>query len=248
MPLLATLAALTLNTTAPADEEVRIAPGDARFRPLEIGAYVAQYTSASSATGAFSLFVHSVDDGAGISLIDMIPMRDNVIVAQRRIDARMHAVDFSAGPYFAWGAEYVVSQMDGAAFDWTRVPIGGGEAVRLTGELGTTGIVSDMFSPTLAALLPMPPQTRFALPTAQPRPGGALSVAWTSYLVLRKERLDTPSGAECDCWVIEKINADGGVTHLWVDRAAPFIFKRHRDVGGPRELVSELLNFESMQR
>ena len=221
-----------------------IRPGDKRFKPMRFEPYEARYTSRSSITGSFTLMARTVDGGQAISLVDLIPMKDVVIVAQRQIDARTQALQFEAGPLFSWGEEYVVRQMAESAYDWTRIPIGGGDPIRVTGEFATTSVVSDLFSPSLAALLPMEVGEVFQLPVAVPRKGGTVDGWWEEYRVLRVELLETPSGETCECVVLEKPAPGGGTTLLWLADKPPFVFRRSFDVGGRREFVSELLRFQ----
>ena len=229
-----------------AQDALTILPGDARFRTPEFGDYEAVYTSASSKSGGFTLQARLADRGRRLSLVDIIPMKEDVIVAQRGIDLRTQRVEFSAGPYFAWGEEFVVAQAGGHSYDWARVPIGGGEPKRSSGEVAHDGYVTDLFSPTLAALMPMEAGTRFRLPIAYPRKGEFVSVEFDEYEVLRRERLDLPSGIGCDCWVIEKKAWSGATSRIWVAREAPFVFRRHRDVGGRRDFVSDVLAFHQL--
>ena len=225
---------------------VKIAPGDDRIRLLEFAPFEAHYTSRSSTTGAFVIRVRSIDEGQAISLIDINPMADNVIVAQRRINARTLALEFATGPLFSWGSEYVVQQMSPAGYDWVRVPIGGGEPMRTSGEFRYSGVTSDMFSPTLAALMPLSEGERIALPVAVPRKDGSVSDWWEDYRVLRQQTLQTPAGLSCECWVLEKAAPGGGTTHLWISDKPPFVFKRSFDQGGAREFVSELLQYRTI--
>lgn len=240
---------LTLNASAlcaateqPGDSPT-LRPGDKRLKPIAFEPYEAKYTSRSSTTGSFTLLARMVDRGSAISLIDMIPMKDVVIVAQRQVDAKTQAVQFEAGPLFSWGEEYVVRQMDAPGYDWTRIPIGGGAPVRSAGEFSTASVVSDMFSPTLAALWPFEVGETFQLPTAVPRKGGTVDSWWEEYRVLRAETLQTPSGETCACMVLEKQAPGGGVTHLWVANKPPYVFRRNFDAGGRREFVSDLVEF-----
>ncbi|PHR57604.1 MAG: hypothetical protein COA47_11530 [Robiginitomaculum sp.] len=129
------------------------------------------------------------------------------------------------------------------SYDWVRTPIGGGDPIRITGELANKGSVDIMFSPTLASLMPMEIGAKFKLPQAYPRKGGRVSSEFDEYTVLRKEHLELDSGVSCDCWVIESKTWGGTVSHFWVSREAPFVYRRHRDVGGRRDFVSNVTSY-----
>lgn len=237
--------------SADSDGIVTILPGDARFKTPGFDDYEALYTSSSSKSGAFTLQVRRTGDGKSINMIDIIPMQESVIVAQRNIDFQTHRVESGAGPNFAWGGEYIVRNFGDKDYDWTRVPLRGGEPKRMMGEFQNGGAVSEMFSPTLASLMPMEVGTKFRMPAAYPRKGEFVSSELDEYQVLRKERLDLPSGLSCDCWVIEKKlwgNHYESKEMIWVSREAPFVFRRHRDVGGKRDFVSDLLAFRPLAR
>ena len=239
--------AVTCLAAEPDVGEVRkIHVGSNAFHSVDFTPYEAQYTSRSSVTGAFTLKARMIDEGKAISLIDIIPTPDNVIVAQRRLHSASHALEFSAGPLFSWGAEFVIQQMGSGTYDWSRIPIGGGAPIRSAGQL-PAGVTSDLFSPTLGSLMPQTVGEEFALPVAVPRTDGSVSVWWEVYKVVAKERLDTPSGESCECWLIEKSAPGGGTTVLWVDAKPPFVFKRVFDRGGDREFVSDLLAFEAAE-
>ena len=225
-----------------------ILPGDARFNTPAFDDYQAVYTSSSSKTGGFTLQVRTSGDGRKLSMIDIIPMQEYVIVAQRQIDLRTHRAEFGAGPFFAWGEEFIVSSSDGENYDWTRLPIGPGEPKQMTGEIAHQGYVSEMFSPTLASLMPMDVGAVFKVPEAYPRKGEFVSSELSEFEVLRKEQLETPSGLRCDCWVIEKRSWNGMTEQIWVAREAPFVFRRIRDIGGRREFASDLLDFQTLKK
>ena len=104
----------------------------------------------------------------------------------------------------------------------------------IAGDLG--------FSPAFAALLPAPIGTRFSLPVAQPRPDGSVDAVTVILEVVGKESLELDSGLACDCWVLEQTDQAGSVTRYWVSRDAPFVFRRHRDIGGPRDTVTAALS------
>ncbi|MCG8436389.1 MAG: hypothetical protein MJA83_20420, partial [Gammaproteobacteria bacterium] len=187
---------------AAADNDVlTILPGDKRFKTPEFDDYQATYTSAFSKTGAFTLQARKTGDGKKLTLIDIIPGKESVIVAQRQIDIKTQRLEFSAGPYFAWGAEFVVKQYQPEEYAWSRVAIGDGETKRTAGEFQNKGSISEMFSPLLASLMPMEPGTKFRLPEAYPRKGEFVSSEFDEYEVLRKERLNLGPGLDCECWV-----------------------------------------------
>lgn len=231
-----------------ADDAPTILPGAAAFSVPTFTDYEARYTSSSSKTGEFTLHVRLSGDGRKMSLIDMIPMENSVIVAQRQIDLTSQRLEFSAGPYFAWGAEFIVSQSDGKTYDWARVPVGGGVPKRAEGAISHQGYVSEMFSPLLASLMPMDEGAQFRLPASYARQGEFVSSELDAYTVLRRERLNTPAGPSCNCWLIEKQNWSGSTERIWVDRKAPFVFRRHRDVGGRRDFVSELTAYRVLEK
>ena len=47
---------------------------------------------------------------------------------------------------------------------------------------------------------------------------------------------------------IEKRGWDGSIEHIWVDRQAPYVFKRVRNPGSEREMTSDLLSFQVLER
>ncbi|MCG8434100.1 MAG: hypothetical protein MJA83_08730, partial [Gammaproteobacteria bacterium] len=76
-----------------------------------------------------------------------------------------------------------------------------------------------------------------------------VSSEFDEYEVLSKERLNLGPGLDCECWVIQKKRwGDGSIEQIWVARKAPFVFRRHRDVGGRRDFVSDLLDFRNLAR
>ncbi|MEO9469742.1 hypothetical protein [Parasphingorhabdus sp.] len=250
--ILATLSLSQISATAQtpdkSDDAVTIQPGDERFNTPAFDDYQAVYTSSSSKTGGFTLQVRKSGDGKKLAMIDIIPMPNYVIVAQRQIDLKTHRAEFGSGPFFAWGQEFVVSSSNGKNYSWTRTPIGPGAPKQMQGTIANGGYVSEMFSPTLASLMPMSVGTRFQLPEAYPRKGEFVSSEYDSYQVLRKENLSLPSGFSCDCWMIEKKTWNGMTEHIWVSRKAPFVFRRIRDVGGKREFQSDLLAFTQLKQ
>lgn len=230
------------------DTVMTILPGDKKFKTPDFENYEAIYNSAMGKNGWFSLQARKSGNGKTVFLTDTIPMKDNIIIAQRVINAKTHRAEFSAGPFFAWGKEYVIGQNSKNGYDWSRVPIGGGEPVRITGELANGGGVDVMFSPTLASLMPMDVGTAFKMPAIYPRKGEKVSSEFDDYKVLRTEKLELASGIACDCWVIEKTAwGDGSKTRYWVSRQAPFVFRRHRDVGGKRDFVSDVQSYKKMK-
>lgn len=239
------VAAAATGACASDNAPAQIRPGDARFDMPAFEDFEAQYTSSSSKTGAFTLQVRNVSEGAKIHIMDVIPMPDNVIVAFRSIDASSQQVEMSVGPYFAWGAEFMIQQATAEGYDLVRVPIGGGEPLRRIGETPLGGAVAHMFSPALAALMPMPVGARFQLADLEPRKDETMANVFADYEVVGREALALASGVRCECWVLET-NASGMRSRLWVARSAPFVFKWHRDIGGSRELVSEVLGFRPL--
>ena len=226
-------------------EPIDIKPGDERIDAPAFEDFEVKYGSSFSKTGAFTLQVRNVAGGAKTHIMDIIPGNDAVIVAFRMIDAKSQRIEFSAGPYFAWGQEYVVQQVSPEGYDLTRVPIGGGEPVRSTGALPNGGFIADTFSPTIAALMPMEVGAKFRLPLIEPRADQTMANVFADFEVVGKEKLDLESGVSCECWVIET-NASGMNSRLWVSREAPFFYRWHRDIGGKRDFVSEVLSFEPL--
>ncbi len=225
-----------------------ILPGSDQLSVPELFDYEARYTSSFSKTGEFTLHVRLTGDGQKLSLIDIIPGETMMIVSQRHIDVATQRIEFSGGPYFAWGAEYIVAQSDGRSYDWARVPLGGGAPKRTNGEIENHGYMSEMFSPLLASLMPLGVGESFGLPNSYARKGEFVSSEIDTYEVIARESLETPAGLSCNCWVIEKTPWSGGTERIWIDRQAPFVFKRHRDVGGPRSFVSELTNYRRLEK
>ncbi len=230
------------DTPADPDTVVAITPGDDRFDTPEFPDYSVDYNSRTSKTGLFTVQVRTTGDGNKISVVDIIPTDETVIVAQRQIDAETHNFDFTAGPYLAWGTEFVVGQNDASGYNWTRIPVGTNPPKHMTGTLTHNGSVSEMFSPTLASLMPMPVGTVFTLPEVYPRKDEFVSAELDQYTVLRTEMLTLESGLSCNCWVLEKKAWSGTIDHIWVSRTAPFEMRRIRDVGG-RDFQSDAQNF-----
>lgn len=241
MPIVVANIMLMAGVTNAQDDASAILPGDTRFDTPEFTDYEAKWSSASSKTGAFTL--KAIRTGQTLTLVDIIPTPQGTIVSQRSIDLATHRSQSSAGPYFAWGKEFVVAQNSDSSYHWTRVPLGGGKPEVVTGRLENGGAVSDMFSPTLAALMPMDVGSQFKLPALYPIQGGLVASEMDTYSVIRRERLDLAGGLSCQCWVLEKKAWSGSTELIWVSRDAPFVFRRIRDVGGKREFVSELLGY-----
>lgn len=219
------------------------------FDTPNFDAYEATYNSTSSITGEFTLQVRPVADEQAINLIDIIPTPSGTIVAQRNVDANTHRLQNSAGPYFAWGAEYITQNyLADKRYDWVRVPLVGGAPVHIEGELEYGAPVSVMFSPALAAVMPMTVDSTFSLPATVPIQAGHVESSLVNYKVLRRETLKTPSGIACECWVLEQQGQGDTVTHYWVDRKAPFVFRRHRAVGSEREFISDLQSYRKIAR
>lgn len=225
-----------------------ITPGSDEISLPPIEDYEARYTSSFSKTGEFTLQVRKTGDGKTLSLIDIIPGETMMIVSQRQIDLASFGMQFSAGPYFAWGPEYIVAQSNGKTYDWSRTPLGGGDPKRASGAIANGGYMTEMFSPLLASLMPRDVGARFKVPDSYARKGEFVSSELDDYRVMARERLDTPSGLSCHCWVIEKKTWGGSTEHIWVAREAPFVFKRQRDVGGPRSFVSDLTSYRLIEK
>ena len=244
---------ISINTSLSAQDQGQstaqeIVPGSTLFKVPELRDYEARYNSSFSKTGEFTLQVRVTGDGKKLSMIDIIPGEQVVIVAHRQIDVASQLEDFSAGPNFAWGPEFIVKQSNGKAYDWTRVSVGGGEPKRASGPVANNGSVSEMFSPLLATLMPMDIGNKFRLPAMYARKGEIASSEFDDYEVTGREVLETASGQRCECWVIDKKNWGGSLERIWVAREAPYVFKRHRDVGGQRSFVSELTGFRFLDK
>lgn len=231
-----------------ADNRENITPDSANVSIEVHHDYMAQYTSAFSPTGAFTLVARKSGDGQTLMLADIIPTPDNVIVSQRHLELPGMRLKFSAGPFLAWGFEFVVTAASSEAHSWTRVPIEGGAAKRFAGALSDGGTYSDMFSPFLAALMPRQAGDTFSAPAAYPRSDETVSVEMDTYEVLGREVLNLRSGLGCECWKIEKRSWSGSTEHIWVDQKAPYVFRRVRDPGGEREFTSDLLAFQILDR
>lgn len=209
----------------------------------EFDAYEVEYTSAF---GRFTHQVRPVGDSV-ISILNIIETPQGVIVDHRGLDAATMRQTYFYSPYFAWGQEYVVGHMSEAGYDWTRVPLGGGAPQRISGEWETGGVFDSLgFSPTLAALMPMESGESFSLTFGVPIADGQVRADPAVFVVVGREALQFPGGIACECWILEQQDPGGSVTRFWVDRHAPFIFRRHRDIGGPRDFVSDIIRFRAL--
>ncbi len=220
-----------------------ILPGDARLDPVDFSPYEVEYRS------AFGRFFNQVrqftlDSVDKISVVNLIASPSAVIVDHRIIDAHSMALEGFYSPYFAWGEEFLAARTDTSGYDWTRIPLRGGEPVRMTGVFEHRGMFDDLgFSPTYAALLPLPVGTIFYIPKMQPRRDGSVVTALVEHEVVGRETLSFGAGRSCECWVIEERAANGSISRLWVTREAPFFIKRHRDIGGRRDFISDIVSF-----
>lgn len=207
--------------------------------------YEAEYTS------AFGRFLHqawpySTDGRSKVGVINTITMPNGVIVDSRSFDRANLQIDYMTSPYFAWGEEYVVAFFQGTQYRWTRIPIGGGEPVVLRGTSEHGPFVDDLgFSPAFAGLLPLPVGTTFTMPVPSPQADGTVGGSLLEFEVVGSESLSLPGGHSCACTILEQTGPGESVTRFWVSREAPFVFRRHRDIGGPRDFVSDLLGFRS---
>lgn len=227
-------------------EPVDIKPGDARFNPPAFEDFEVRYGSSFSKNGAFTLQIRNVAGGAKTHIMDIIPGEQAVIVAFRMIDAASQRVEFSAGPYFAWGQEYAVQQVGEEGYDVARIPIGGGDPIRKTGALEHGGYIADTFSPTLASLMPMETGAKFRLPLLEPKTDETFANVFADFEVIGREELILDSGLKCDCWLIEE-KTSSMTSRLWVSREAPFFYRWHRDIGGQREFISEALSYRLLE-
>lgn len=219
--------------------------GEARFDVPEFTGYEVEYTS------AFGRFFNQVRpvEMAGvpkISVLNLIDMPGSVIVDSKVIDRRTLRMEHMSSPFFAWGQEFLVARADATGFEFVRIPLAGGAPIHAKGTAEYGGYVDDLgFSPTLAAVMPRPVGFRFRLPAMQPKTDGTMASVLIEYHVTGRETLSLASGVRCECWVIDQTDSAGGLHRFWVSREAPFLIKRHRDVGGPRDFVSEVLSFKS---
>lgn len=250
-PLWTIAAILTLlasPVSGSAENKDVITPGHDSLALQDIPDYEARYTSSSSKTGEFTLHVRTSGDGKMLSMVDIIPMENMVIVAQRVIDLQTQLHMFSAGPYFAWGPEFIAGHTDGETYSWTRVPLTGGAPKRSSGPIENSGYVSEMFTPLLASLMPRDVGSKFYVPASYARKGETVSSELDEYTVTGRVQLNTPSGLSCNCWVIDKKTWGGSLERIWVDQKAPYVFKRHRDVDGTRAFVSELHYYRMLDK
>ena len=81
------------------------------------------------------------------------------------------------------------------------------------------------------------------MPVPQPRADGTLGSSLLNFEVVGTESLSLPGGFECSCTILEQRDDRGSVTRFWVSRDAPFVYRRHRDIGGQRDFVSDLVGF-----
>ncbi|MEM7417408.1 MAG: hypothetical protein AAF389_18090 [Gemmatimonadota bacterium] len=206
--------------------------------------YQAEYTS------AFGRFLHeawpyALDGRPKVGVVNTIVTPEGVIVDSRSFDRGTLHIDYMTSPYFAWGQEYVVALFQGSQHQWTRVPLGGGEPVVLRATSEDGPLVDDLgFSPAFASLLPLEVGTSFSMPVPRPLADGTVGSALMTFEVVGTEHLSLASGYACDCTVLEQKGPGESVTRFWVSREAPFVFRRHRDVGGQRDFVSDLLGFQ----
>lgn len=206
--------------------------------------YEAEYGS------AFGRFFHQVrpfelDGDPKISVLNVIDMPGAVIVDSRALDRETLRLEYLMSPYFAWGQEFVVARFGSSGTDWTRVPLGEAPPVTSSGTSEHGGYFEDIgLSPALAALMPLPDGARFRLPVAQPKRDGTVGTLVADYEVIGRETLALAGGLGCTCWVVEQRRGEE-VDRYWVAREPPFVFRRHRDVGGRREHVSDLLSFRT---
>jgi hypothetical protein len=212
-----------------------------RFEPYE-----AEY---GSAFGQFLNQVRSfsLNQAAKISILNLIDMPTGIIVDHRVLDASTLRMELMVSPYFFWGQEILVAQSSAQTVDWTRVPIGGGAPARHTAPVQYQGYFDDvLFGPTLAALPGLQTGAAFQLPLPVASADGGVAAVPVTLTVVGRETLRTPAGPTCECWIIEQKAAGGFATRFWVATQAPFVFRRHRDIGGPREFVSELIGFRPL--
>ena len=244
------LLSLGVSASALSDEHAPdsqvILPGDDRLSLPEFEAYEVEYTS------AFGRFINQVrpfqgDDGAKISVINLIHMPQGVIVDHRTIDRDSLRMESFISPYFAWGQEHVTGRMDASGYDWVRTPLDGSDVIRIRGEWDTQGVFDGLgFSPTFAAFMPMEIGTRFQIPRDQAQADGTLNAVIIEMEIIGRETLEMESGLQCDCWVLEETDALGATHRYWIGREAPFLFRRHRDVGGSRDFISDVLSFRPL--
>ncbi|NKB88490.1 MAG: hypothetical protein GKS06_09740 [Acidobacteria bacterium] len=224
-----------------------VGPGHERLSLPDFEAYEVEYTSAS---GRFLNQVRpfQLDGVAKISILNLIDMPSGVIVDHAVVDRATLRQEYGATPYFAWGMENILLRATANELEIVRVPMGGGAPVVIEQEFDHGGYFEPLgFSPTYAALLPADEGTVFQIARRQPVAGGSIRTDFADFVVLGMETLETPAGLRCDCTILEE-RVEGGATHrYWVARQAPFLFKRHRDIGGARDFVSEALSFRHVR-
>jgi hypothetical protein len=232
--------------SGPSDEIFLITPGDSRLHTPEFDPYEVEYGS------AFGRFYNQVrkftDQGSEkISVLNIIEMPQGVIIDHRTIDAATLRIETFNSPYFAWGKEQVFMQSSADNYSLVRIPIDGGDPIHSTGALENNGYFDSLgFSPTLAAILPLDVGTKFQMPKDQPKKNGAVVSVLANYEVIAKEKLNLPSGLSCDCWVIQETSENGSIHKYWISQTAPFLLRRHRDVGGKRDFISDVITFRSL--
>jgi hypothetical protein len=247
---LAALAAIAFCPAVLATDPERpseiILPGDDRLAIADFDAYEAEYAS------AFGRFINQVrpfqtDEGQKISVINLIHMPQAVIVDHRTIDRTSLRMESFVSPYFAWGQEHITGRMDANGYDWVRVPLDGSAVIRTQGGWDTNGVFDGLgFSPTFSAFLSLEIGDRFRIPRDQARVDGTLDAVLVEMEVIGRESLRLDSGVHCECLVLEETDAAGSIQRYWVGEDAPFLFRRHRDVGGPRDFVSDVLSFRPL--
>lgn len=183
------------------------------------------------------------DGRSKLSVVNTITTPNGIIVDSRSFDRTTLQIDYMMSPYFAWAEEYVVALFGESGFQWTRIPIGGGDPITLRGESDAGPFVDDLgFSPAFAGLLPLPVGRRFTMPVPRPIADGTVGSRLLEFEVVGTASLELSSGFSCECTVLEQTGPGDSVTRFWVSREPPFVYRRHRDIGGPRDFVSELLD------
>lgn len=244
--MMANMAAHGKTSPVRPDEMLIIIPGDDMLNTPEFDSYEVEY---GSAFGRFYNQVRKFTDQSGdkISVLNIIEMPQNVIVDHRTIDAETLRMETFNSPYFAWGPEHVFMRMSENSYDLIRVPADGGDLIQSTGKLDNNGYFDGLgFSPTMAAILPLDVGTKFQMPKDQPRKDGTVLSVLANYEVVAKEQLKMPTGVDCDCWVIQETASNGSIHKYWVSQSAPFLIRRHRDVGGKRDFISDVISFNPL--
>jgi len=221
-------------------------PGDDRIALAYFDAYEVEYSS------AFGRFINQVrpfqtEDGLKISVVNLIHMPQGVIVDHRTIDGASLRMEAFISPYFAWGQEHVTGRMDADGYDWIRVPLDGGEVIRTQGVWDTNGVFDGLgFSPTFSTFLPLGVGARFQIPREHARPDGSIEAVLIDMEFIERESLVLDSGVQCECLILEETDSTGAIHRYWVGQNAPFLFRRHRDIGGPRDFVSEVMSYRPL--